>query len=447
MSNKQLIKDMCKSLKIAEGKLSDEYLFTIMCVNAFFYEGQIGKKEIQDGFVDGANDGGVDFLLAQDSNLYLIQGKSSEAITIEDIENIFNKMHNTVRNFSSGHYSGYSKKLCSSYLNAVDSFVVEPNITFVIFTNGLFDEKKINDLLEQMSESHLRDYELLIYDKNDIDLKETLSETEKEYVTEDKIKIDKANNYLKYGENGIVVNLKATSLKKLFVKHSGNGLFNYNLREHISQKNVDSGIEKSIKKEKEKFWYYNNGVTIACEDYSLDGNFVKLYNFSIINGAQTTTKIGKSNLIKEGFDFDVVCKIIRADENQKLKDNSGFISKISEYSNSQKPIKNVDLKANKTEQKLLQIKSSNHPYPLAIQIKRGIKPDNYKKVEKWQRITNEYIGQLILSFIFQKPGTSRSGKANIFSNEAVYNKIYLRSHDYCTLYDVVKLATWIPANT
>ena len=64
---------------------------------------------------------------------------------------------------------------------------------------------------------------------------------------------------------------------------SKSGLFSYNLREHIKQANVDDGINRTIQKEPDKFWFYNNGITIGCEDYMISGNTVKLYNFSIIN--------------------------------------------------------------------------------------------------------------------------------------------------------------------
>ena len=74
------------------------------------------------------------------------------------------------------------------------------------------------------------------------------SSFDKEFIDQDSIKLSDAKNVLKYGENGIIVNIKASSLKKLYTKHSKNGLFSYNLREHISQKNVDSGIENTIKK-------------------------------------------------------------------------------------------------------------------------------------------------------------------------------------------------------
>lgn len=225
----------------------------------------------------------------------------------------------------------------------------------------------------------------------------------------------------------------------MYAKHYNDGLFSYNLREHISQKNVDDGIENTIKREKDNFWFYNNGITIGCEDFDIDGYVLKLYNFSIINGAQTTTKIGESKLIDNGYDFDIVCKVVKA--NDGLNDESGFIMKISEASNSQKPIKARDLKANAREQKILQNKCAENKNSLAIEIKRGVKPKNYYKVEKWQRVTNEYVGQLILACLLQRPGSARSGKITIFTSEKVYNQIYKnRKLDCDIIFDLVRIA-------
>lgn len=245
----------------------------------------------------------------------------------------------------------------------------------------------------------LRCYDINVYDYKDIELKEAILYQESDLIEEDYIELflnkDNKNDMLSYGEDGIIVNVKALSIKKLYNKYGKIGLFSYNLREHIKQKSVDDGIDYTIKNEKDNFWFYNNGITIGCNDFRKDGNRIKLYNFSIINGAQTTTIIGKSDLINDKYDFAIVCKIVRA-KNTFDKD-SVFISKISEASNSQKPIQQRDLKYNTHEQKVLQIKSEkNGQYSLAIEIKRGVRPKNYKKVEKWQRVTNEYIGQLII---------------------------------------------------
>ena len=99
------------------------------------------------------------------------------------------------------------------------------------------------------------------------------------------------------------------------------------------------------------------------------------------------------------------------------------------------------MKANLPEQRILQNKAANNgKYTLAIEIKRGVKPSNYKSVsEKWQRVTNDYIGQLIYSCIFQHPGVSRNAKNTMFSSKSVYQTIFLRHHDYDTLYDLVRI--------
>lgn len=150
---------------------------------------------------------------------------------------------------------------------------------------------------------------------------------------------------------------------------------------------------------------------------------------------------GKFELVNEKNDFVLSCKIVKA-ENSIEKDGD-FIGKISEASNSQKPIRQRDLKSNAKEQKILQYSSEqNGEYSLAIEIKRGVKPKNYKKVkEKWQRVTNEYVGQLIYACILQHPGPARSSKTSIFSSGKLYNQIFRRKHDYDTLYDLVRLAS------
>ncbi len=440
MENYEKIKELAKRAGISEGKLNNEFLFTIQMVDYFYYNKNVGEQDIRENFVDGSLDGGIDYIFNNDDVMYLVQGKSGNSLSYEEIRNIFFKMNKTVNNFEKGRYDIYNRKLKSTYLNAYDALSENKNITLVLFTNTVFNNELRLKVDELKKEEFLNNYNVEIYDAKDIDFRKMTALQDKEFIPQDSIKLAEAKNVLRYGENGIIVNIKASSLKKLYTKHAKNGLFSYNLREHISQKNVDNGIENTIKNDKENFWFYNNGITIGCEDFLLDGYILKLSNFSIINGAQTTTKIGESKLIIDNeYDFDIVCKVVKA--NRSLNSESDFIMKISEASNSQKPIKARDLKANAREQKLLQTKCAENSNALAIEIKRGVKPKNYYKVEKWQRVTNEYIGQLILTCLLQKPGSARSGKITIFTSEKLYNQIYKNRNQECDiLYELVKIA-------
>ena len=60
-------------------------------------------------------------------------------------------------------------------------------------------------------------------------------------------------------------------------------------------------------------------------------------------------------------------------------------------------------------------------------------------MEKWQRVTNEYIGQLIYACILQKPGVARNSKNTMFSSRKIYKEIFLRKNDCDTLYDLVRI--------
>lgn len=47
-----------------------------------------------------------------------------------------------------------------------------------------------------------------------------------------------------------------------------------------------------------------------------------------------------------------------------------------------------------------------------------------RNVKNIKSIKNDELGQLLLSFGYQQPGTARSGKGKIFENKPLYNKLY-----------------------
>lgn len=434
------VKKLCSSAGFPEGKLTDEYLFTIFCVDAFYYKQNIGSSDIKTCFTDGANDGGIDYIYSDGDTMYLVQGKSSSSLSKEDIKNLFYKIADTIECFRNDTYSSFSDQLKTVYMNSYDGLSDEKNIEIVLFTNTHIDSDIRSEIQKWSLDPKLNSYKVTVYDEDDISNQLAMMYDGTGLIHQGEVVMfhngDSQHNMLSYGENGIIINVMASSIKTLYVKHKAAGLFSYNLREHITQKNVDDAIDNTISKDKDNFWFYNNGITIGCRSFRKDGWRIKLEDFSIINGAQTTTKIGKSKLISEKYDFPIVCKIVQSE----LEDNEDFISKISEASNSQKPIKSRDLRANSIEQKRLQQGcADNNKYCLAVEIKRGVKSKNYNKVESWQRVTNEYIGQLIYSCIFQRPGPARNAKNLLFSSDEKYQQVFRRKHDFNTLFDLVRM--------
>ena len=153
----------------------------------------------------------------------------------------------------------------------------------------------------------------MFYDENDLEKIIEDLQTELNVVEEFKFDIDHSKNALEYSSSnfeGSVLNLSANSLRKAYDKYESKGLFNLNIRRYIKSKSVDEGIINTIKYNKEDFWFRNNGLTIACKDYILDGNTVKIYDFSIVNGGQTTTLIA-NHLESATEDFYVMAKLLK----------------------------------------------------------------------------------------------------------------------------------------
>ena len=435
------IKPIAEQVISAKGKLTYEYLFTIKAASILFYKNSISSSDIKSNFTDGTNDGGIDFIYTDSSTMYLIQGKSTDKLTSKDILAEVTTIKKTIKDFDDDREGRYSTQLIQTYRNSYDLLDDNKNIEIVIVTNTTFDKETLNKINLDIEQSIGGDYKVVIYDLDSLEELEASINTNSELVVQGEIEIDKASNLLMYDEGGFIVNVKASSLKRLYQKFGKQGLFSYNLREYIKQQSVDDAIKATINDPKERinFWYFNNGITIGCEDYIIDGNKIKLYGFSIINGAQTTTKIGESSQVSQNTDFYLSCKVIKALSDDKIEGR--FIQKVSEASNSQKPIKPRDLKANAPEQQLLQDKALRNNNKLAIEIKRGVKPKSQTRLEKWQRVTNEYLGQLIYAALLQHPGTARSNKRVLFSSNKIYNQIFKNiKHDYDTLYDLVKLA-------
>lgn len=435
------IKPIAEQVISSKGKLTYEYLFTIKAASILFYKNSISSSDIKSNVTDGTNDGGIDFIYTDSSTMYLIQGKSTDKLTSKDILAEVTTIKKTIKDFDDDREGRYSTQLIQTYRNSYDLLDDNKNIEIIIVTNTIFDKETLNKINLDIEQSIGSDYKVVIYDLNSLEELEASINTNGELVPQGEIEIDKASNLLMYDEGGFIVNVKASSLKRLYQKFGKQGLFSYNLREYIKQQSVDDAIKATINDPKERinFWYFNNGITIGCEDYIIDGNKIKLYGFSIINGAQTTTKIGESSQVSQNTDFYLSCKVIKALSNDKIEGR--FIQKVSEASNSQKPIKPRDLKANAPEQQLLQDKALRNNNKLAIEIKRGVKPKTQTRLDKWQRVTNEYLGQLIYAALLQHPGPARSNKRVLFSSNKIYNQIFKNiKHDYDTLYDLVKLA-------
>ena len=426
----ELIENELRQIKlevkeILKRDISDEQAFEFLSEELFCLKERNGYNplfDIEMSITNGPNDGGVDFVYydEESSKVILGQCKYTKNLKLNDIITELNKMSTTVENFKISNTGIYNEKLRAELQNALDRLPDgdEGNVEYNIYTISDYDETSIMNKIEAEHNTYSKEM-VNVYGKDEFITKikekvEKLNTIEEEFT----INIDRANNFLTYSNSsadGIMVNMSSNSLIKMFNKYKDEGLLDMNIRKYVKNKMVDDGIKRTLDKDRSNFWFFNNGIIIACDDYYVDGNTVKIRGFSIVNGGQTTNRIGnyKGSNHEEFF---IPCKIICI--NNK---NKNLFSKVAETTNSQKPIYPRDLKANSPEMKMLQ--SWLDKENIYLEIKRGEKKKNKK-----YKIKNDELGQLILSFVYQQPGTARSGKKTIFDNNNYYNKLYKQNY-------------------
>ena len=289
-------------IEISEERAFDYLICSLFCYNSINYKENWNKLKSQN-ITDGSRDGGIDFVYFDDDNGKVIigQNKYSNNCDVNSECAEIEKITSTIKSLYNGATTEFSRDMKSKVFNALDSLNEENdgNIEVVFSSLSNFDQIKVRDRIRDKNIFS----DLIFYDLDDIE--KAIEDLQKDLnvVSEFSFDIDKSKNILNYRSDkyeGSVFNISAVSLKSAFDRFETSGLFNLNIRRYVKAKNVDEAIKSTILNEKDDFWFKNNGLTIACQDYRFDGNTVKMYNFSIVNGGQTTTLISK-NLKDKGL--------------------------------------------------------------------------------------------------------------------------------------------------
>ena len=148
-----------------------------------------------------------------------------------------------------------------------------------------------------------------------------------------------------------IFTMSGMDVGKLF-NEIGIRLFARNIRGYLGNTEINRVMKTTIEEEPEFFWYYNNGITIVCDEAKQikkgDSNIVKVTNAQIINGQQTTRTLALSGK----NDAEVLVKLIEVPRMSDMAKSqySHLISEIVSATNWQNSISQSDLKANDTEQ-------------------------------------------------------------------------------------------------
>lgn len=406
---------------------SDDYVFSALCIKSHLYKNPalvLYESDFDEMIVDGQYDGGVDVLVtdpnSDGADMVIAQSKYYTSISTDDVMNAMSKMASFYKDMSQGRYEQVNAKVQRRFLTLNAELGEESKIHFVFYTSapqsGINRARMEKKFREQFTDSSR--FEVSFFFAKDVEEEIDESESRRPTVDQGKIKIDETDNYLLYGDSAAIVNVSAFSIKALYAQHNIQ-LLARNLRYHIAGRDIDRGIEDTIQNSPESFWLKNNGITIVCSDFKIDGKEVKLRDFSIINGGQTTYMLHKSRYIDETHDLFLPCKIIKT-EGETDDEKNAFSLAIAKATNTQKPIKPVDLKANSPEQ--IRFSQAMRDVGIFYQTKRGeTVPRAYK--EAFLNSSLLEIGKLGLAAIYQIPCASRSKPSSLYLPQ-YYEKIF-----------------------
>ncbi len=253
--------------------------------------------------------------------------------------------------------------------------------------------------------------------------------------------------YIKRGEiaEALVAEVPLIELYHLFEKHSL-GLFAKNLRVPIVSSKYNKGIEITLDNDEERpqFWFYNNGLTAVCDDFSIEAvpadpptmTTVSAKGMQIVNGCQTCFSIHRfaSNWVEGEIPLDplegptVLLRLIKTGEAKE--EDSRFPHNIARYTNSQTPITPRDLHSNDPEQMRLK-KAFQKDWAYFLEVKKG---EWDRRLELNREIkhnydapfffTNEKCGQAFVAFWNNEPASAKAKKRQMFEDENRYQSIF-----------------------
>lgn len=343
-------------------------LFEVFCAEQATKDYELSYEEIQAGIVDGEHDGGIDafytfvggevgFKLPKkttDLEVIIIQSKSSSGFSEAPID----KMISSIRRLLDlsqdyDELTQYNTELKSrakifqkSYNKLLRNF---PSLKIKIIYASIKPADNIheNTILKA---NELIDVVKSLFDEADVTFKfwgakELVSLARTRPTQTFQLIFDQSLN----GTGGYVTLVKLPNFYKFLL---GGGskirfdLFEENVRDYQGStevnKDISDSLENGVVDENglfDDFWWFNNGITVLASRATSSGSIITIENPQIINGLQTSSKIGRFfSEVEKDDPRSVMVKVVSS-EDKKVRD------KIIKATNNQNKVPLASLKA------------------------------------------------------------------------------------------------------
>ncbi len=217
--------------------------------------------------------------------------------------------------------------------------------------------------------------------------------------------------------NGIeswVVTVTGAEIAKLY-RRTGPRIFARNIRGFLGSTEINKDMRYTIRQEPEKFWYYNNGITIVCDGATRiqerGKDLLRIENPQIINGQQTTRVLAENPSTRASVLVRVTAFPRETSEGEEVFGQ--MVESVVAATNRQNPISAADLRSNDAEQVRLEreLLKGGYLYVRKRQARAQARASAPQKT--WWTVTKEQIAQA-LGACFLDPYEVRLGRENLF---------------------------------
>ena len=203
------------------------------------------------------------------------------------------------------------------------------------------------------------------------------------------------------------------------VERAGLRLFARNIRGFLGPTEINKEIEATLKTKPEYFWYYNNGITIVCDQAeeirSQGRQILRVRNPQIINGQQTSRTLHRHG--GQASSASTLVKVIRVPrESDSDSDHfDSLVSDIVQATNWQNKISPSDLRSNDRRQIALEreLRKLGYWYIRKRQTKSEAKRMALSK--RYIMLRKEELAQAVAGCDLD-PGIPRTQKEGLFED-------------------------------
>jgi hypothetical protein len=212
-------------------------------------------------------------------------------------------------------------------------------------------------------------------------------------------------------------------------KRAGIRLFARNVRGFLQDTEINVAMQTTLATEPEYFWYFNNGVTMVCDEaekvQTKGREILQVHNPQVINGQQTTRVLEEA---ARSTASSVLVRVIQIPRASKDGDSQFdmLVSRIVQATNWQNAIKASDLMSNDRMQVAIERELRKVGYQYLR--KRQPKGEAKKAAHSMYRfqIPKDELAQAVAACLLD-PAIVRRGKEHLFDEE--YYKVVFSTSD------------------